>query len=220
MGYFSLVAASLGHRVIAIEPLNRNLGLLLQSIARNRFQRRIRVFHNVVSSAGHRTKLVETDRQNFGNGRVLLDPDVSRYPGEGRPVVGAYGRDFVDAVTLDALLAGQAERVHVLKIDVEGFEAFVVTGAVSLVCDPTRAPLFIVMELLSETLATAACPVRDVLAFLVDVGYTLSDVAPPPPAHAPPLSPQAKELPPNVLLSYDAGRAVRPVPAACRRAAR
>ena len=112
IGYFSLLAAALGHQVVAFEPMNRNVAKFWSSVETNHFEDKITLFQNaVVSEKGLRVALESTHHTNQGNGRIV---------GVG---------EWVDTVALDDLVHSD---VLLLKIDVEGFEGAVLDGARAL----------------------------------------------------------------------------------------
>ena len=79
----------------------------------------------------------------------------------------------VPTQTVDALVAGQGlERVDLIKIDVEGHEFQVLTGAVETI---TRFRPQILIEVFEETLCRQGTCVEAVLGFLTTHGYALNE---------------------------------------------
>ena len=181
IGYFSLMAASLGRRVIAFEPMQRNVNRFLASIARNPdFAQRITVYQNVVAhEAGRSVALRATHESNSGNGQVHED-----------------GTERATTVRLDDVPLPPT--VALLKLDVEGMELSALDGARRLLS--SGRVQHIVLEWSEATRANADCPARKGLRMLMALGYALSDVVP----HAPLLSPDNDDdpLPPNLLLTW------------------
>ena len=70
LGYFTLVAAAMGHRVIAFEPMNFNLRRLASSLRRNDFASNVTVYQNTVGNLGGRLSLQPTNALNKGNFQV------------------------------------------------------------------------------------------------------------------------------------------------------
>lgn len=188
LGYFSLVAAAMGHRVIAFEPMNRNVAKFQSSVTRNHFEDRVALYQNAVTyHSGGIVVLAETHHTNQGNGKIQ---GFSTQSG-GRS--GVYGRDFVYTVRLDEIVERD---VLLMKIDVEGFEGAVLEGATRLIC--RRVVRFIVVEISHDTRQNRDCPVGQMLRHFVSIGYRISDVIP----GAPELSWMDYEhFPPNVLLT-------------------
>jgi len=179
IGYFSLMAASLGYNVSAFEPMNRNVAKLMASVERNGFGRRIRIYHNAVGQdACGGVSLAHTHPTNQGNGRII----------EGLP-------GPIPTVRLDDALD---EDVAVLKIDVEGGESQVLAGARRLICE--HRVRYIIMEMSVDTVVRPDCPIYDTLRTMEAIGYAITDVV----RDAPRLSPHdVARFPPNVVLRLE-----------------
>ena len=118
IGYFSLLAASVvGEigKVICFEPNVQNLRLLHASVLENGFQH-VQVFPLAASDSRHLLKL-----QSFGsNGALAAAPsEPSNY-------------QFVQSVAVDDLVSTEG-RVHVIKMDIEGYESFALRGMRQLI---------------------------------------------------------------------------------------
>lgn len=181
LGYFSLLAASMGYHVVAFEPMNRNVVKFLSSIVANGFQDRISVYQNAVAAkSGGMVHLVETHSSNQGNGQI-----------SGVGTKGVYGQDYVDTIRLDDAIHTD---VLLMKIDVEGSETAVLDGAKRLVC--WNVVRFIVIELSQETKKSKQCSALRMLKLFDKLGYVISDVV----DDAPRLVPaNLEEFPPNIL---------------------
>ena len=182
LGYFSLQAAALGHRVVAFEPMGRNAHKFFASIVQNRFESNITLYQNAVThQSGQVVRLKETHPTNQGNGQIRT----------GGVREGRYGVDYVETVRLDEVLH---EDVLFMKIDVEGFEGAVLNGAMHLIC--CHRVQYITLEVSSDTAASADFPV--VLKRLEDLGYSISDII----RGSPRLNADAyARFPPNILLT-------------------
>jgi FkbM family methyltransferase len=111
MGWFTLLAAGVAEQVIAIEPNPTNVQLIYRSLLANHFER-VRVVECAV-----------TDRP------TLLRLNFLRSNGSVAAIDGASGQaiTIVQGQPLDALLA-DAERVDVIKMDIEGHEPIALPG--------------------------------------------------------------------------------------------
>ena len=179
LGYFSLMAAALGRRVVAFEPMQRNVARFASSIARNPgFAERITLYQNAVAhESGRSVALRATHSSNYGNGQVVRDGDGDR----------------AATVRLDDILASLP--IALIKLDVEGMEFSALDGARRLL--QSGMVRHIVLEWSEATSANAECPARRALHTLSGLGYTISDVVP----GALPLSPDDGHFPPNLLLT-------------------
>lgn len=118
-GYFSLLwlAAGPENRVIAFEAAPRPLTLLRENLNRNRLESRVRL---IASAAGSRS------------GRMAFDPGpAEKASWGGLSLCPGEGAIEVEVVRLDDVVP-PAERVEVLKVDVEGADFWVLEGARTL----------------------------------------------------------------------------------------
>jgi FkbM family methyltransferase len=119
VGYYSLVAARRvgeGGLVHSFEPVTAQFTQLCANIERNRL-RNIVANRKIVANHTGALQIHVGPRSNSGQASVL---DLA---------LGA-GTETVESVTLDDYVASQARpHVDVIKVDVEGYEWFVLTGA-------------------------------------------------------------------------------------------
>lgn len=174
IGYFSLMAASLGHSVIAFEPMEKNLRRFVSSIDRNGFKEQIKVFRHALSSvACQQVNMQPTHHTNQGNGQIQ---------GSGGDIL---------TMTLDNIIQ---QDILLMKIDVEGFETAVLDGGSTLLTKYNVQN--IVMEFSDTTKHT--CDVAKMLQTMRGLGYFISDVV----ENAPLLDVERIEsFPPNILFS-------------------
>lgn len=164
IGWFSLLAASIvgpTGSVLAVEPNLHNCDLLNESRKRNGYSQ-IDVVAGAVSDRAGWLAL-ETDASN---GRVIPLGPVT---GATAAVACSY---VVPAFPLDQLLAERGlDRVDAVKVDVEGVETAVFTGAERLLSDRRPAVVF---EWYPEALrSTGGVDPETPLRLLRDHGYAL-----------------------------------------------
>lgn len=151
VGYFSLLAAKLSApdgRVVAFEPLPRNIAFIQRHIALNKLQERIVVVEAAVSDH---------------SGTAFFDPDISTSKGH----IAEQGQLEVKLVCLDELVkTGEIPLPDVMKIDVEGAEAEVLRGAMHTLqaCHPLlyldthqREAHYQTLEILTRLCYTITC---------------------------------------------------------------
>lgn len=126
VGVYSILAASRGARVLAVEPVPDTYEQLLDNIHLNRFQERI-----------------EARRVGVGKGAGELRFSIGSGPTNHVLTAGESTDHSVTVAvdTLDAIAAGSAPTM--LKIDVEGFEANVIAGAARLLNEPSLQAVLI-----------------------------------------------------------------------------
>ncbi len=116
IGYFTMLAAHLvgaEGRVLALEPLDKNLQLIYASLDANRFSH-VQVLPVGASDAPRVISMV-------------TDPDTSNALVK-RDATHAHGMTFASVRTLDWATAG-LDRIDLMKIDIEGHELFAWRGA-------------------------------------------------------------------------------------------
>jgi len=133
IGYYTLLFANVGHRVVAVEPMTRNRQALEGSLCLNPHLRNL---VTVVPAALVDTKEQQTVKHcivkstnyaiNIGNGYLNCSAAASCAPGD-------VNCEQVPTKTLDMVLAEVAPKaVDVVKMDVESYECNVFAGGASL----------------------------------------------------------------------------------------
>mmetsp|Transcript_15378 Transcript_15378/g.22695 ORF Transcript_15378/g.22695 Transcript_15378/m.22695 type:complete len:376 (+) Transcript_15378:73-1200(+) len=169
IGYYTLLSASLGHKVISFEPNPSNILRLCDSLRLNSFvdQPEIHIFQNAVSNV-------------HGEEMMLHAP---RNPGQAflKPVEGEEETDDHKAKTIVVMLDKVAEeqgwlkksdfKIKLLKIDVEGKEPQIVLGA------PNLLKSGIVENILTEGRRFGRENIQESFIVLFDAGYTIKEPA-------------------------------------------
>lgn len=134
LGYYTLLFAHQGHKVIAVEPMTRNRMALQASICLNNLQQSISVVSAALSTAEdangpNRSCVVRSTNTeiNIGNGHLYCAGDAPPC------AAGEQNCEMVPVKTLDAVLTELAPAsVDVVKMDVEEYECNVLAGGASL----------------------------------------------------------------------------------------
>ncbi len=158
VGYFTLLASTLGARVVAYEPTPSVFARLRENVDLNGFHQAQLINAAVMDKPGTLSLHLSGDDPEanslFGN-----DPSSVRVP----------------AVTLDDDLAARGiDHVDVLKIDAEGAEPFVLDGATRLLSSPN--PPAILIEVNAFTLNCAGLQPSDILSRLEAHGYHHTEI--------------------------------------------
>lgn len=138
-----------GGRVVAIEPESRNFATLRRRVRRAGLEGVIECVHAAAADRAGEVKL----------GVNPMHPGDHRLATEGQPV---------RAVTLDELTAGDPRKVALVKIDVQGAEMVVLSGARRLIEDDRPA---IFLEVDDEALAGFGSSGAELIGTLADQGY-------------------------------------------------
>ncbi|XP_053391970.1 uncharacterized protein LOC128554685 [Mercenaria mercenaria] len=111
IGYFSLLAASVGQTVVSVEPWNENIEKLRISIRKNKFEGKITILNNAVSNDRRVIHFHAPYKYNLGATRLLPDPTKTDI-------------NVFSATTI--ILNDLVNYIHtkdiVIKIDIEGNE--------------------------------------------------------------------------------------------------
>ena len=121
IGYFAVLAAALGHRTIAIEPMPHNFQLLKASAELNGFGGRMRLVNNAGGPREDMAPLVIcSDPVNQGDSAVVA-------PGEEAQKDGRRCHT-IPVVTLNKVLADEPEPPMMVKADTQGYDALIMDG--------------------------------------------------------------------------------------------
>ena len=162
-GFYSILAAHKGKRVITVEPDQGNLIILKANIRRNSVEDLVEVFEGILSDSPGQSIL-------YGDGDMAsTDANWQGVP--------KYFKTRVRATTLDKLIGEKWKNEKLLiKIDVEGAELQVLLGAKSIL-NRTPKPVFVL-----ETMPTIPTGNRNsaydyVFAIMKNHGYTSEELS-------------------------------------------
>lgn len=162
-GIVSLAAAAwvgTAGRVIAIEPSAREFARLADHVALNQLTNVTLVRAAVAADAGPRQLRIA------GEPHVGMNTLGGAFP---YPGVEAAAVEAVDAITLDRLAAEERiDRIHAIKLDVEGSELHALTGAAAVLRD--HRPVIVVEVCDTALEASGSTPVA-LDKLLRDAGY-------------------------------------------------
>ncbi|XP_045179513.2 uncharacterized protein LOC123539099 [Mercenaria mercenaria] len=112
MGYFSLLAASIGHDVVSVEPWDQHIQKLVHSIHINKFENKITIVNNAISNSRRELHFYVPWPNNQGAARLVL----------GNQNVENNQRFSANSITLNDLANLIQTKDIVMKIDIEGHE--------------------------------------------------------------------------------------------------
>lgn len=174
VGFFSVAAAkSLGKgRVLAIEPVPSAYGRLLENIKRNNVAEKVLPFNGMASNINGESSLhVISGKEEYSSVATISHPAVVNSEASLLPVV---------ARKIDDLVAEYGLRPSVIKIDVEGAEGLVFSGARETLVE-FRPVVF--SELSDNLLRAMGTSARELVSEYQKIGYSVYD---PLDRHAPP----------------------------------
>lgn len=128
IGVYTLSAAKMGRKVLAVEALDQNVRHICSSVAAGGLQERVTLVHNAISNDNGIVNL-GVDKNNMGGTYVDVDSEHIKELKLGR-ANGTYGK--VHTIKMDDLLTipGIEDfKTVIVKMDIEGFEAKALQGA-------------------------------------------------------------------------------------------
>lgn len=161
IGYFSLLSASLGHSVIAFEPIIDNIQLFRKSVNDNNFEKFIKIFE--VAIGDDNSELVfNVSKNNMGicSTRDLLSSDYSY-------------SEVVQVKTLDSYKLYKKEVPLVIKIDVEHMEKSVLLGMSETLKSPFLNYIIIEISFYDEEIFQIL--INNGFTIVVNIGYDSLD---------------------------------------------
>ncbi|MBL0742265.1 FkbM family methyltransferase [Chryseolinea lacunae] len=165
LGYVALTCAQLCKqgKVYAFEPDTENYAALQQNLALNPFTN-VKTFQVALGATAAEGALYKLYSINPGANRILAEAPVQ-----------SVGSERVEIKPLDAFKRdGTISKADVLKIDVEGFEIFVLQGARE-VLEAWKPLLFV--EVAEVNLRQQQYTALDLIRYLESLDYTVLDAA-------------------------------------------
>jgi len=159
VGYFThLFASRTGAtgRVVAVEPVRKNVLLIELAAELNRSNSIITVVNAAVSNKAGSISLDTTDDSSYAN--VHVDQH--------------HESKTIRAVTIDSLISElNAERIDILKMDIEGWEYHALEGMQQILSDRSRRPRMMMIELYSDHLKRYGSSIRQICDHLASYEY-------------------------------------------------
>ena len=119
IGYYTLLLAKICKKVYAIEPDKMCFEILKKNVEENKLKNVI-LINKAVSDKKEKVEFF-VDSENYGNGRIKIQRDCFGLP----------RNDVVLCDSLDNILI--KEKIDLIKIDVQGWEAKVIMGAKKII---------------------------------------------------------------------------------------
>mmetsp|Transcript_20975 Transcript_20975/g.25452 ORF Transcript_20975/g.25452 Transcript_20975/m.25452 type:complete len:336 (-) Transcript_20975:25-1032(-) len=158
IGWYSLYSRAMGHSVFAFEPNVLNCLRMCESVRANKWTSSLK-FYN--AGVGNKEGVMQLSKTSNPGARSLVKPMQGQSEG------------LVDVITLDSLAqengwtGNHPLTIHLLKVDVEGFEPQVILGAKRLLESG------LVSNILTEERSRTDPLTLEAYNFIVKVGYKL-----------------------------------------------
>ena len=130
IGFFSLIASRMGHKVVAVEPFIDNIILFQRSVKLNNLENRIVLVQNAISNE-RKSATLRKSKNNQGDTVVVLGNRYSE-------------NDIIVTIVLDDLLEAITFKNALLKMDIQGYEHRAIVGGTRFLAK-IRIP-YIIME--------------------------------------------------------------------------
>ncbi len=168
LGWFSLLAANLGHRVISVEPMMYNVEIFRASIQNNPdFDLLITLHHCAFSDKIGTACILPSyagGPQNEGNGQIM--------PRNGTlPVTGC--KETVQLKRMDDVLKDLEERPFLVKIDVEGHEFLALKGGRNVFA--RLRPCVVIFEYIEQYVLFLKVNPIDLFQYFLRLNYTINN---------------------------------------------
>lgn len=112
-GYYTLLAAKMGHEVIAVEPILSNLLRLHKSVILNKLSHLVKVVHNALSDARRNVTMTS----NYDNqGGIAIERNVEHAEQDKMDK-----SSFVQTTTMDHLLELADMQQAIIKLDIGNY---------------------------------------------------------------------------------------------------
>lgn len=169
LGWFSLVVANMGHRVISVEPMKYNVELLLASLCNNS------VFDDSLITVYNMAFSTEPE------GEACVRPSYAGGPqNEGNGQIGPHSandsstcREFIQMRRMDDVLQGLEERPFLIKIDVEGHELRALQGGRNVFS--RLRPCIVVFEHIDAYIRFAKGDPTELFGYFVSLNYSVNN---------------------------------------------
>ena len=134
LGQYTLHAAKMGHQVISIEPFYENIIRIHKASFLENTKDKIMLINNALSNKRNEIKMLQEDHKNVG-GQGLLENKDKVFTREDLKS----NKFLVETILLDDIIEyiptnkqKQINKKAIIKIDIQGFEAFAFQGAKKL----------------------------------------------------------------------------------------
>jgi FkbM family methyltransferase len=169
-GLAALPVAALGHKVVCFEPVKYNYEKLVQSQIFNNFKNPMTI---VNAALGARSSNVSIYVPTLRDDNASLNPraSISNLPNS------KYTKETVEMITLDDFLDQNSDvhssKIEFVKVDVQGFEEFVMKGSVRFLRD-ANSKIIIECEFSPKMIQARGGHPIQLLAFMHDQSYQFS----------------------------------------------
>lgn len=154
VGLYTIAVANQGHSVHAFEPSHINFKALKTHVSINNVNSLVHLYHSAVSDK---------------DGQVSFSSS-----NETESSISDSGDSLVQSVRLDSVFADK--KIDILKIDVEGFEEFVLRGSSGILLNNMTSPRCIYIEVHPYAWQVLGTTSASIINLLTSFNYTVKDI--------------------------------------------
>eukprot|EP01124_Arcella_intermedia_P014971 TRINITY_DN2150_c0_g1_i2.p1 TRINITY_DN2150_c0_g1~~TRINITY_DN2150_c0_g1_i2.p1 ORF type:complete len:359 (-),score=50.95 TRINITY_DN2150_c0_g1_i2:29-1105(-) len=174
IGQYSLVAAILGHRVIAFEPIPQHVEMMKKTFALNGISNRIHIYQNALADYSSKTHINFHKNNKGGSTIERIDTQGDETLSDTRFIPGF--RIEIELIRLDEVrvlvnLLYPNLRIVFWKADIEGYEPRMFRGS-SEIFDQFK-PDVVMFEVLGKSFERTKCNLPNLLNGMLKLGYNM-----------------------------------------------
>ncbi|KAL3884521.1 hypothetical protein ACJMK2_024655 [Sinanodonta woodiana] len=168
IGYFTVLAATVGNSVVAVEPYDRSVTLIRRSVALNDLNSKVRIISKAISANRTTMYLSQGDSNDIGSIRAIPVKEANQIDNS---------ESGVEAITIDDLIPFIKSKEVIMKISIEGHECAAMQSAIKIFEEKIVRYIFIEWHVIRDTVygINPDCPTdkaRELVSRLHSLGYT------------------------------------------------
>lgn len=165
IGVYTVLASKYVNKVIAFEPINKNIALIQLSLINSNSENTM-IYQNIVSDHDTNLQFMEVGQSGLSLAISEDKEKVKKY------IKNNYGEDQTKineykCITIDSL---NLIRVDIMKIDIEGFELKAIVGAIETL--KRCRPRLIMLEIVERVMMLNGDKPENLIALLKNLGYS------------------------------------------------
>ena len=172
VGQYSLIAAKMGHRVVAVEALKRHVDMIHMSAQLNNVEEKVVLIHNAVSNNRRKVAIYQYPGNPGHSFIVNTTASLNGLESNSHTSDSYKGDVEVQTIKLDDLLEVTQFSKAVMKIDIEGHEPFAILSSATFLEKIEIPYIFMEFGLFNRVEYASLKPVVDkMLSFLYSRHY-------------------------------------------------
>ncbi|KAK3599704.1 hypothetical protein CHS0354_037177 [Potamilus streckersoni] len=168
IGYFTVLAATVGNPVVAVEPYDRSVTLIRRSVALNHLNGKVSIITKAISANRTKMNLSQGDSNDLGSIRAIPVNEAKQLD---------KSESGIEAITIDDLMPFIKSKEVIIKISIEGHECTAMQTAIKIFQEKIVRYIFMEWHVVRDTMfgINPDCPTdmaRELVSRLHHLGYT------------------------------------------------